>query len=141
VRLVDGCCAVDASKIDASFPLTPFWKKRLQVLEAKKRDVLFLCAFSRAPLSADLLRRITAGTARDTDALLEGLEREGWLVPSLDQGVYGFPRRRRARGELLKDLNGSSSLEELLALVRDPPIRRLPPRSDSSGRPAGPVFG
>lgn len=119
VRLNDGRCAVDVSKIDASLSFDALLEKRLQVLEAKKRDLLFLCAFSRAPLSADLLRRITGETARDTDALLEGLEREGWLVRELDQGVYGFRVEGARRGELLKDLTGASSLEELLALVRE----------------------
>jgi tetratricopeptide (TPR) repeat protein len=119
VRLVEGRCEVDVSKIDAALSFEALLEKKLKVLESKKREVLFLCAFSQVPLSADLIRRITGETARDIGVLLEGLEREGWLVRELDQGGYGFRVEGARRADLLNDLTGPSSLEELLALVRE----------------------
>jgi tetratricopeptide (TPR) repeat protein/predicted Ser/Thr protein kinase len=119
VSIDGGRALVDLSKIDPALGFEEILGRKLAALEVKKRHLLFLCAFSRTPLSAHLLQRITGETARDTEAMLDALEREGWLVRELDEGGQGFRTEGLRREELLRTLTEASSFSELLALVRE----------------------
>jgi len=92
---------------------------KLSRLQAKKREILSLCAFSQTPLSADLVRRITGDDAGEAVSLLEELEREGWLVRELDDGRHAYRVEGARRDDLIRSLVSAAPPEELLVLVRE----------------------
>lgn len=117
---IDGDRAVfDETRLTSARSFDDVVAMRLSSLEAKKREILSLCAFSQAPLSAELVRRIAGDSSGDVAALLEQLESEGWLVRGLDDGRDAYRVEGERRDDLIRSLASAATPAELLDLVRE----------------------
>jgi tetratricopeptide (TPR) repeat protein len=119
IRLEGDRVLFDAKRLSAAENFDGILGLKLSRLEAKKREILSLCAFSRTPLSADLVRRITGDEARETAGLLDRLEEEGWLVRELDDGLDAYRMDAERREDFLRALASAAPPGEMLSLVRE----------------------
>lgn len=118
LRMEGDHLSIDSVRVDAAVDFDAVFSKKLEMLEALKKEVLYLCAFAGTPLGADLLRRILGEAGHDLTPVLEALEREGWLIRVLDHGAEAYRAEGLRRSELVERLRSGKSLEELTALVR-----------------------
>lgn len=77
----------------SSRPLADFKelsKAREALLAKDKRKVFELCAFAAAPLTQEVLEKISGLSPSLLQAALDGLEKEGWLLRTVHQGLYHY---------------------------------------------------